>query len=93
MIEKIKRIQSNKDKSKNLIRRIRRNRLGTIMENRIQLGDNVVEMTTWVDCGNILPVGFYHICSDQNQTGFKMLIKMLKLESKLTIKRENRASS
>ena len=44
----IKRIQSNKDKSKNLIRRIRRNRLGTIMENRIQLGDNVVEMTTWV---------------------------------------------
>ena len=49
-MEKIKRIQSNKDKSKNLIRRIRRNRLGTIMENRIQLGDNVVNMVkiTWV---------------------------------------------
>ena len=49
-MEKIKRIQSNKDKSKNLIRRIRRNRLGTIMEIRIQLGDNVVKMMkiTWV---------------------------------------------
>ena len=50
MIEKIKRIQSNKNKSKNLRRQIRRNRLGTIMEIRIQLGHNVVEMMkiTWV---------------------------------------------
>ena len=42
MIEKIKRIQSNKNKSKYLRRQIRRNRLGMIMEIRIQLGDNVV---------------------------------------------------
>ena len=50
MIEKIKRIQSNKNKSKNLRRRIRRSRLGMIMEIRIQLGHNVVEMVkiTWV---------------------------------------------
>ena len=50
MIEKIKRIQSNKNKSKNLRRQIRRNRLGMIMEIRIQLGDNVVNMVkiTWV---------------------------------------------
>ena len=50
MIEKIKRIQSNKNKSKYLRRQIRRNRFGMIMEIRIQLGDNVVEMMkiTWV---------------------------------------------
>ncbi len=50
MIEKIKRIQSNKNKSKYLRRQIRRNRLGMIMEIRIQLGHNVVKMMkiTWV---------------------------------------------
>ena len=50
MIEKIKRIQSNKNKSKYLRRQIRRNRLGMIMEIRIQLGDSVVEVIkiTWV---------------------------------------------
>ena len=47
-MEKIKRIQMDKNRSKNSRRQIRRNRLGTIMENRIQLGDNVVEMITWV---------------------------------------------
>ena len=41
-MEKIKRIQMDKIRSKNSRRQIRRNRLGMIMEIRIQLGDNVV---------------------------------------------------
>ena len=49
-MEKIKRIQMDKNRSKNSRRQIRRNRLGMIMEIRIQLGDNVVKMMkiTWV---------------------------------------------
>ena len=49
-MEKIKRIQMDKNRSKNSRRQIRRNRLGMIMEIRIQLGDNVVNMVkiTWV---------------------------------------------
>ena len=49
-MEKIKRIQMDKNRSKNSRRQIRRNRLGMIMEIRIQLGDNVVKMVkiTWV---------------------------------------------
>ena len=49
-MEKIKRIQLIKNRSKNLRRQIRRKRLGMIMEIRIQLGHNVVKMMkiTWV---------------------------------------------
>ena len=49
-MEKIKRLQMDKNRSKNSRRQIRRNRLGMIMEIRIQLGDNVVNMVkiTWV---------------------------------------------
>ena len=49
-MEKIKRIQLIKNRSKNLRRQIRRKRLGMIMEIRIQLGHNVVKVVkiTWV---------------------------------------------